>query len=193
MQSLREYIIKADFDFSDKFETESGVEIYASKRFSQEKLSNKIVTIVSCPVMTDDDILKPGYQIAIDPSVYYQQNYNTTGDQDGPLVVDRHKGLYRLEPTMAILYRENENKEWKGFGANLLIDKIETKEEKMLGALVISISETTTKYTVKYTNTNLGIAPGSEVIINTKLAAPYWFENKEYLWLNNRDMLAVIG
>jgi len=193
MQSLRDYIIKADFDFSDNFTTESGITLYASKRFTQDKLSNKIVTVVSCPALNaDNEILKPGYEIVVDPTIYYQQNYNKTGDQDGPMVVDRRKGLYRMEPSMIILYRESENDEWKGFGRNLLVEKITQHSEKKLGNLVISVSETTDKYFVRYANTEMELLPGDEVYINNKLAVPYWFDNKELLWMNNRDILAKV-
>jgi len=193
MRSLREYIIKADFDFAESFTTESGVQLYASKRFTQDKLSNKVVTIIATPVLADDDVLQPGFEIAIDPTIYFQQNYNTTGDQDNPLVIDRRKGMYRLEPSMILLYRENGQEDWKAYADNLLVEKVSHTEEKVVGSLIVG-KTTTEKYILKYTNAALGLEAGNEVLIDKRaVPVPYWFENKEYLWMNNREILAKVG
>lgn len=193
MQSLREFIIKSDFDFGETFTTESGVELYASKRFTGDKLSNKIVSIISCPAMLSEDILEPGFEVVIDPTVYFQQHYNTTGDQDGPMVINRRKGLYRLNPSMIILYRKDKDSEWVGYGNSLLIEKkTEVTEEKIEG-IITGINKKNEQYFVAYPNSNETLEAGEEVFVNTKLAIPLWFDNKEYLWLNNSDILAKVA
>ena len=51
MIGLRDFIIKIDKEFNDKFKTESGFEIWATEAFSADRLSNRHATVVNIPLL----------------------------------------------------------------------------------------------------------------------------------------------
>ena len=197
MQSLRNFIIKVDVDFNEKYTTKGGLDLYAHKRFSGEQLSNKTAIVLSNPKFSkENETIPENSEILIDPTIFYQQNYNNSGDQDHPYVIDRNKGIYQISPSMVVMWRENPEKPWKGFSENLLIEvNREITDEVKSNNLVSEINKVEEKTFVKYSNSIIeqsGVKSGSEVVVRKEFGVPYTLVDRGYRWYKNNDILAVI-
>lgn len=201
MIGYSEFIIKVDFVFSKTFKTESGLELHADSRFSQDRLSNRIAEVVEVPlVLKEKTPIKKGYQIMIDPTIYYGGNFIVTGQQLSPFVIDIPKGLYKIQDSMIVLYRENENSEWKANEGNLLVRfNREQTEDKKVGNLIVEqgtkkVSETEAK--VLYSNNELmelGVNNGDEILVNKGYGVSFWIDGVEYNWIFNDHVLAKLN
>lgn len=195
MQSLRNFIVKTDAAFSDTIKTESGLELYVNQKISRERSSNRVLKVIEIPVNISDNEIQPGYEVMVDPTILYMQNYTGRGDQDNPFMIDRNNGLYKVEPKMIVLYRENEDAAWKAYGENTLVEFVKETTEKTSGGLFIGHE---TKETVKAlyptkVMEDSGISSGDEIIIKKGTEVSFWIEGKEYHWIENKDVLAKIG
>lgn len=199
MQSLHDFIIELPKPLNETFKTENGVELYAHQDFSVDRLSNRVAKVVSVPLMGDTPI-KEGYQVMFEPTILYKQIYKGV-KQDYTHYVDKTNKLFRLTPNMIVLYRKDENDEWKGHGENLLLKPIEQKELPITSSVLI-IPETVkeTKYKkdrmeLLYSNTaieELGAKKGDEVIINPIMTGvKFWIEGVEFRWLRVKDVWAI--
>jgi len=198
MQGVHDYIIENKKAFNETFKTEGGIELYGDKRFLYAKLANRIATVVNIPVF-GETVLKAGYQVMIDPTIYYSQHYEKTGKGDNGYLQDREKGLYKIPPNMIVLYRETFNDEWKGFGENIMVEFQLTPEQKNETSLILQHVKREFipgVAKVKYDNPELndmGAHIGDTVAIRKNLGVSFFFESKEFFWLRNRDVLAVIN
>lgn len=195
MQSLRNFIVKTDAAFSDTIKTESGLELYVNQKISRERSSNRVLKVIEVPVNVSDNEIQPGYEVMVDPTILYMQNYTGRGDQDNPFMIDRNNGLYKVEPKMIVLYRENEDAEWKAYGENTLVEFIKETTEKLSGGLFIG-NETKEKVKALYPTKVMedsGISSGDEIIIKKGTEVSFWIEGKEYHWIENKDVLAKVG
>lgn len=200
MRGYNDFIIKTDFAFSQTFKTESGVELHGDSRFLQDRLSNRIAAVIETPIKCDNDDIKKGFQVLIDPSIFYENTYIVNGTEETPFTIDKNKGIYKLAPTMIVCYRENENAQWKGYNDSLLVvpDVIE-EEEKKVGLIIIEKpkSKPSEEYaTVIHSNKLLeeeGVVSGSKIFRVKGIGLSFWIEGKEHKWINNRHVLALIN
>lgn len=199
MQALNKYIIKSEFDFHKSFTTESGLKIQGDVRFLAERLANRHAVIQETPLSHDDEVLRVGTNVLVDPTIFYQQTYEVGGTKQTPHTLDKVKGLYVIEPQLIVLYQDS-NSQWSGFGENLLIEmQKETIAAVKVGSIIISDEKTIvskTLATIKYTNKALKsqrIYNGDAVVIVKGMGVSFWIDSKEYLWINNRHVLAKIG
>ena len=49
MRGYNDFIIKVDFVYNKTFKTESGLELHADSRFSQDRLANRIAVVEEIP------------------------------------------------------------------------------------------------------------------------------------------------
>lgn len=200
MKGYNDFIIKVTHVFNQTFKTENGVELHADSRFSQDRLSNRIAIVEEVPLhIKNTTPIKKGFQVMIDPTVYYGGEYLVTGKQISPFAIDVNKGLYKIKNEMIVLYRENENAEWKANAENLLIRfKKEEAAEKKLGSIIIEPAKpffSKTYANILYSNELMqeeGINNGDFVFIQEGFGVPFWIEGIEYNWINNRHVLAKI-
>lgn len=199
MKGYRNYIIKSEFEFSQSFKTETGLELHADSRFSSDRLSNRIATIEEVPVCEKNQTIKKGFQVMIDPTIFYRQNYIVGGITETSFMLDRMKGLYTIDPKMIVLYRENENEEWQAFGENLMVQmKKETIPAVMIGEIILSDEKTVISKTlaeVTYSNDLMiseNVDKGDTIFIKKGIGVSFWIDGKEFQWINNRHILAKI-
>ena len=200
MRGYNDFIIKVDFVYNQTFKTESGLEIHADSRFSQDRLANRIAVVEEIPIMLEGKTpIKKGFEIMIDPTIYYGINTVVTGQQLSPFVIDKNKGLYRIKDEMIVLYRESSKDEWKANAENLLVrfPKEEIAENK-IGSIIMEVKKVKTikdRGTVLYSNElieNEGVKNGDSVVVVKDIGVPFWIEGIEYNWINNRHVLAII-
>lgn len=192
MKGLHDFIVKIDVEFHDTFKTEGGLELYANKDISAERVSNRFGKIVNTPVF-HDTIIKPGYQVMIDPTILYKQTYRHI-KQDSIHLMDKEEGLYKLDPKEIILYRESENHQWKGYGQNNLVEPVKGVS-KTVKSDFIYIPEKPAdfikgKAKALFMNDNIDAKKGDELIISKDGGLPYWIEGKEFWWIRNIDIYA---
>lgn len=200
MRGYRDFIVKADYEFAKTFKTEGGLELEGDSRYSYNRLANNIVTVMSAPYILEDCVIKPGYQVMIDTSIYFRQDYNTIGTQENPFMIDRAKGIYKIEPGMIILYRETPESEWTAYEDNALAEPIkEVQPARMAGTLLLEEEKTVVTRgwaLVVHPNEAMkeeGLAVGDRIAIRDEYAVPVYIEGKEYLWINTSHVLAKAG
>jgi co-chaperonin GroES (HSP10) len=201
MRGYTDFIIKVDFVYAKTFKTESGLELHADSRFSQDRLSNRIATVIEVPlVLENETLIKKGFQVMFDPTIFYQNEYVATGVQETPFTIDKNKGLYKLKNEMIVLYRENENSKWKANSENVLVQfQKEEVQEKTSGLIVLeakAITKSKDRATVLYATELLkeqGIQDNDLVAVEQGYGVPFWIEGVEYNWINNRHVLAKLN
>lgn len=196
MKALHDYIIEVKEKFNDTFKTESGVEFHLDKRFSSEKLANRIAKVVNTPALSKS-IIKTGYEVLIDPTIFFTQNYEKNANNYNGYLKDAEKGWYKIMPSMIVCYRETPENEWKGFGNNLLVDFVKEPIEKITASGIIFGKEevkTNGMAIIKYANKDLndfGANNGDMVAIKPDTGIPFYLEKTLY-WITNREVLAVV-
>jgi len=196
MIGLHDFIIKVDKEFQDTFRTESGLELYADKKFSPDKLATRIATVQEVPKFYNG-LIKKGMQVFIDHTVFLRETYQRQGTVENIYTIDAQRGLYKIQDELIYMYRENESATWQGNNDNLLIQEvIEEVEEEKIGSIILSPSKSVRKgvHIVVYDNKSLnelGVKKGSKVIINEMLRMPITIDGEQYYQLNNKDIFAV--
>lgn len=197
MRGFHDFIIKVSHVYNQTFTTESGVKLHADSRFNPERLANRIAIVEEIPLsLVDKTEIKKGYQIMIDPTVYYGGEYIVTGKQLSPFAIDINKGLYKIKNEMIVLFRENEQSEWKANLDNILVKyEKETSNEKKQGSIIIDVPKTKvseTKCCVVYANKELNemdVFNGDNLIVQKGFGVPFWIDGVEISWIKNRHVL----
>lgn len=194
MRHTYNYVIKISHEYNETFKTESGLELYGDKRFSQKRLANQYATIVGQPLLYEGDLLEVGTKVFIDP-VFFHSISQDDSIQYTVNSIDRDKGLYSIEPQNIIMYEDGSD--WKGYLMNWVgKNKIENKE-KTQGSIVI---ETKTKkrtdyFEVVYPNKFLSsnkVNTGDVIFVKDQYFVPFWIEGVEYHWVKDRHTLAKV-
>lgn len=195
MKGIQHFIIEVKDPFKDTIEV-GEVELYVDKDISRERSVNRFGKIISTPAFGDDVTIKDGYEVIFDATILYKQLYKA-GTQESIHLVDAAKSWYKIEPDMIILFRENENQEWKGYKDNLMVSFITEKPKEVSFGLVLTpVKETVTKgkAIVKYGNAFLEqqeVENGEEVFINPSSGIPFFFKEETMYWIRSKDVLAV--
>jgi hypothetical protein len=194
MQGLRHFIIEVKGPFKDKIEIGS-LEIFVDKKISRERSANRFGKVISCPILEKSFGLKPGYEIIFDATILYRQIYKE-GVQESIHLMDKEKSLYKIEPDLIVLFRENDKSEWKGFKDNLMVEfLIEVPKIRRHGFIDLPKGKTVEgKAKVKYRNEDLeneGIENGQVIFMKPSAGIPFFFKNETMYWIRTKDVLAV--
>lgn len=202
MKGVKDFIIQIEQPFSETIKTEGGLEIFGDKRWSAEKMANRIGIVISAPIC-HNTVIKEGYQVLVDPTILYEQVYHLTGGrQDSVFLVDKTKMYYKVDPNMVVLYRENSESEWKGYHENAIYEAIadETAEEPLENLFIYIPKTIQTKFkknrvTLKFGNETIlnQIAVGQELIVKEQMGIDFYINGKTYLWYRNSDVIAAVN
>lgn len=195
MRGLKDFMVHIPNLYHDTFKTESGIEFYGDRRWSAKKMANTFLEVVEKPFFYDGPINK-GFRIFIDPTVLFTQIYPKTGEQENIYLVDRKKGLYKIDPSLIIAFNDNKY-EWVGHNENLLVSLL--MEEKLKTKLLtvpnnFNSKKDRKKGVVKISNKLLsgqGVSVGDTVFFEPLMGIDVHFENEQYTWIRNRDLLAL--
>lgn len=198
MKGTHHFIIEVKQAFKETFITEGGLELYGDKRFMGAKLTNRLAKVVSTPLLKNT-VIKEGYEVMIDPTIFFSQSYEKTGKQDNQYILDTEKGHYKIEPNMIVLYRENTESEWKGFQENLLVEFVKERTEEKLKSSLILTELVQPEYIpglaiITFPNEELiemGVESGDSVLIKKGLGVSFDIDGKEFFWLRTRDIHAI--
>lgn len=198
MKSIHNYIVENKKAFTDSFLTESGTKIYVDSKFDKEKGTNCICDVKEVPVL-GETIIKSGFQVFIDPTVFYSNHYENGGEIDNPNIINKKEGLYKISNDMIILYRENETSEWKGFGENFIAEPIIEEEVKTTtSGIILEVEKPKTlqnKAIAKILNPEIefeGLNVGDTIILKDNLYVSIHLDNKTMFWVRNRYIQAVL-
>jgi co-chaperonin GroES (HSP10) len=194
MKGIQHFILEVKNAFKDTIEV-GEVELFIDKKISRDRSANRYGKVISTPAFSDDKTIEDGYEVIFDATILYKQLYKE-GTQESIHLVDADQSWYKIEPDMIILYRENSNSEWKGYGDNLMVSFITENPKEVAGLITGSAKETTVKgkAIVKYRNAFLEdqeVANGQEVFINPSCGIPFFFKNETVYWVRSKDILAV--
>lgn len=200
MRGIRDFIIEVKAKNNDTITTKNGVKIHVDKRWNQKETANTVAKVVELPFGYEGPI-KKGYNLFIDPTIFFEQIYTKGGKQSSPNLIDAKKGLYKIPHSMIICYSEGEGTMWNGNNDNVIVYKfIEEKEEeplKKIGSIIIPNTShkevSAPKYRVLIANDSLeGVVSGDEIIINNEMAVDVFLRGEKYSWIRNKDILAVV-
>jgi len=198
MRSYNDFIIKVEFAFAKTFKTESGLELHADPRFSADRLSNRIAMVQEIPISLKDCEIEKGFQVLIDPSIFYEQTFEVKGTQETPFTIDKNKGLYKINPSMIVCFRATENDTWQGYNESLLVEPEVIEQEDLKSSfLIIEVKkkQVSDEYAhVVYTNKKLwseNVENGTRILKTKDIGVAFWIEGKEHQWINNRHVLAI--
>lgn len=194
MKGISHFIIEVKNPFKDTISV-GAVELFVDKKISRDRASNRFGSIVSLPAFGGETILKKSFEIIFDATILYQQIYKE-GVQESIHLVNKEKSWYKIESDMIILYRENENSEWKGCNDNLMVSFIKEEAKIVSGIITGPAKEKIVKgkAIVKYNNDFLaeqGVVNGQEIFINPSCGIPFFFKNETVYWIRSKDVLAV--
>lgn len=200
MRGYNDFIIKVDFAYAKTFKTESGLELHADSRFSQDRLSNRVATVMETPMVIQNCEIKKGYQVLIDPSIFYENTYVVNGTEETPFTIDKNKGIYKLDPKMIVCFREDENAEWEGYNESLLVlPEVINQDDVKSSIIIIEIKEKkiSEEYaTVVFSNTKLeseDVKIGTRILKTKDIGISFWIDGVDYHWINNRHVLAIMN
>lgn len=196
MKAIHEFIIELPEVLSETFTTEKGNTFYADKRFSVDRLSNRIAKVIEAPNYGNHEIQK-GDEVMIEPTFMYKQIFHGV-EQDYTNWVDREKGWFRVIPNMIILYRKDKNSNWRGHGENCMLKPIKVNTPKVTSSVLIIPDNATQVDTYEkeiaelaYSNTyleSIEAFSGDTVIINPQGGVKFWIDGAEYWWIRNKDV-----
>lgn len=196
MKAIHDFIIHVDGAFKDSIES-GEAKIYIDKRMSRDRAANRQGTIVNCPALKDDGVLKPGYEVIFDATILYRQIYRSV-DQESVFLVDVKESNYRINPDLIVLYRENPTAEWKGYRDNLMVSKsVETQPETLGKGLIYNPAAGQRKpektAVVKFANaetTEWGLAAGDRIYLADNSGIPFYFPTGTLYWVRTKDVIA---
>lgn len=202
MKSLHHFIVCIPEPYQDHLVTEKGVKIFIDRRWTKDKSVTRVGTVVSMPINFNTQI-KEGFQVAVDPTILYEQTFHLThGNQDSVFLVDKTKRYYKISPSMIVLFRENENVEWKGNMNNSLFQLVkseEKEEEKLTSSFIIIPDNAKPKFEkniaqLVYGNDDLlsEMEQTDKAYVNEQYGITFPLDGKEYVWYKNEDVLGVI-
>lgn len=199
MRSLHEFIVHIPKDFKDSYKTESGLEIFADKRWSQRQLATTVVKVIKTPMSYEGEI-EVGDFLFIDNAAVMRQEHIKTGVHESHHLIDRDKRLYSIPKMLLIAYKKKNTKEWIGFGDNVIIEREMVKEEKK-SSLLVSPTENIKKeskgkgvlFIVNNQIIDTGANKGDQIYFNELGAIDMFLGDKKVTWLKNRQVLAKIN
>jgi len=197
MKSLFEFIIQIENPFTDKITTEKGNTFFVNNKLSAKEAANRIGKVISVPLHHETEI-REGFDVVIDPTILFEQAYALThGTQDSSFLVDKEKGYYKVNPSLIVLYRESDKHNWEGYLNNALFDVVK-KESEIKSEMIITDhlkgKIELNKVKLVYGNKNLleEVSTGDTLVVDGMLGIDFSFENKEYKWFKNEDVLGIL-
>jgi co-chaperonin GroES (HSP10) len=198
MKGINDYIIEIKNPFKETITTKGGLELYANKDFSADKLSNRIGIVKETPFSIQNSEIEIDFEVLIDPTILYEQIYRGI-KQESIHLLDRDKMLFKIEPKLIVLYRKDKDSEWIGFLENCLCEPILKEKKEITKGLILLEDEKDEflkdRVIVKYINQglkDLGIEVGDTVAINKQGGIVFWLDGIEYWWLRVSDIIAKL-
>lgn len=197
MKGLNHFIVSIPKKYKDTYVTESGLELYADRRWSLEKVGNTVVEVLEIPLNYDGPI-STGDLLFLDIDTLARQKYVKGGELESQHLIDREKNLYKIDASLILAYKFKDGGEWLGFGENVLCDKVKEKKEPTSNLIILPTDNkeevVKNKLKVAVLNNDIkeqGVCIGDVVYVKPTVIIDVWLENKLYTRVRNRDVLGV--
>lgn len=194
MKSIKDFIVHIPKEYNDSFKTESGLEIFADKRWSHRRLANTVAKVVEVPFDYEGEIIQKGFNLLIDISVLIRQNHVKTGIHESHNLVDREKKLFKIPRNLVILYSQGDGAEWKGFEDNLIVRRSEERVDVKSNLYVPDAAKKKIKGKGELIIGNEGLAEmeienGENIYFDEHGAIDIYIRDTPYVSLKNRYIL----
>lgn len=205
MKGITEYIVKFDTTHQTTVKV-GGHSLKVNPNFEQPKWINRIGVVENVPFhLEKESPIKKGYEVLVIHTVLLNEVYNKTGLVKSHFIVDEEKGLFRFEPNLIVMWRENKDREWKAHLENIMVEPISIKdEEREVNGLILpdNIFENEKGYKgnqtqhgiIAYDNPELnkkGVFKNDEVIIKKDREYEFEIDGKTYWHMENVDIVMV--
>lgn len=190
---VHNFIIQTKNEYNETFKTESGLELYADKDFSQDRLVNRFAVVKALPTVLETKI-QVGDEVMVDPTVFYRQKYEKTGLGDNHYIVDEEHRLYQIPSSLIIAYKRNGK--WNGNEQNLLIKVIKKDTQEKKGDLYIGEEKDKDKlieaklFIGNEFTEDEGITKDDTLVLSSR-GIPFYIDGAEYDMVRNKEILAV--
>lgn len=197
MKGIKEFIVHIPEKYSKTFKTESGFELEADRRFSLKLVANTVIEVVELPFNYDGPI-KPGDTLFVDVTVLTYQAYVKGGEQENRNIIDRDNNLYKIHPSMILMYKPSGG-EWIAHNDNVLLERVPCKTQEIKSSLIYTPDSSIKKFekgkgSIAFINNQLevqGLKLDDVVYLKNGLLVDVWFNNKQYMWTKNKYLIAV--
>lgn len=198
MKGLNHFVVHIPKKWSDSYKTESGLELYADRRWSLKEVGNTVVKIVETPLNYTGPI-QNGFELFIDINTLSQQSYVIGGELENQHLIDRKNKLYKIDNSLIIAYRKDKNSGWIGFGDTVLCSKIKESKENVTSNLIYVPGNHVEKvvegkYVLKILNETveeLGVTIGDTIYVEKNLFIDVRLEDEQLVRIRTRDILGV--
>lgn len=180
MKCINDFIVTIENPFKDKIQTQSGVELYVDKRYSQKTSANTIVIVDEVPLDNKTNI-KKGDKIFIDPTVLIRMVYMKTGEHDSRFKISKDK--YKVPQNLVIAKFNND---WECVNEYVLCKQVEEQQGDIINPLK---KFKTNQHEVVFTNEEINVSAG-DLVWTTDMGIDVELEGKPYKWFRNKDIIA---
>jgi len=201
MKSPNDYIVQ----FKETHQTTTTVgdcELTVNPMFEQPKWINRVGIVIATPPSIDTPIQK-GYEVLVVHTVLLDESFIKQGKIENPFLADKEKGYYRFEPSLIVMYREDDKSEWKCNNEYIMVLPIEidTIQKEWNGLDIPDMvyeneqgykGNENQKGTIAYDNPKLnekGIYKGDEIIFKVDREYEFELDGKTYWNMENNDIL----
>lgn len=197
MKALREFIVHVPKKYNDTWKSESGTEWHLSQFHNKRELANASVEVISSPIKNNKGV-EVGDKVLIDIISILDSEQYKFGNTGNHLVIDREKGLYRVEPNLILLYQKKNETEWRSFGDKVIVEKI-MEETKPVSSIIIdptagkkALKDRATVVIPSESLMSEGVKKGDVVIYDNRTNIDLYLEGNNYMWLKDRNVLACL-
>ena len=195
MRGTKAFVVHIPNKYNEKYTTESGLEIYGDHRWMAKDLANTIVDVVQIPFGYDGPI-KIGTKVFVDPTLV-MQGIHKEGVIDSPYLIDREEALYKAPEDLIIAFSNDNQETWKCLNNNVLLTKVERKKDAKVNGIIQvgELNDRNSEMVVFMSNDELvedGVNVGDTLYVDDRLMISVKFNGKELIWLNVRDLFALV-
>lgn len=205
MQGIHEFIIQIEKPLKDEIDV-GKTKMFIDPTFDQTKHSNRIGKVISTPLNLETNIKKGDEVLIVHTALLTQVFYGV--ESDSMNLLDKEKGLYRIENGMIIMYRRDKNHNWKCNDIHVMVSPIKASgEDYKIGNFVLPENHFDTDVEcnthgflkqygiVKHTNEAFekqGVKEGDTVFFVDYGDYEFNLEGEILYCMDNRDILAKI-
>jgi co-chaperonin GroES (HSP10) len=195
MKGYKDFMVHIPVKLSDTFKTELGLELHASKKFSQKRLANTIVEVLEVPFEYEGEI-ESGDTLFIDSTIMLEQTYTLGGEQENINQLDRKTATYKVPLSLIICYKKKGTDNWTLNDINVLLERIPEEIKETGTNKIVYVMSSVPKFKkglgkVVFNIPEYNLKSGDIVHFKELTMVEVWLENKPLLWLRRRDLMAV--
>ena len=200
MKVINDFIVEIKSSHNDEVKLKgTDIVLKVNVKFNQGDYTNRIGTVVGCPVRFESPI-KEGYEVLIDKNLVTFQVHSDSLVNKSTYLIDEKKGWYRVPPNMIYLYKKDKYAKWNCPAPFVFIEPIKLNKKQTKGGLIYEALDNYKGFreqygTIKYINPSLekqGIKQGDTVYYKKDREYEFKVDEQLLYHMGNSDVLAKV-